>query len=95
MADPGDVNQVEQLWKWALGAIGIGAAWLWNNTMGRIQALEKGKVDTKVFDDYAARAEITRTELRTGQATLFANLEKIGQQLARIEGRLDVHKPHD
>lgn len=45
----------------ACGFIGM---WIWNHTMGRIRALEMGKVDRQTFIDYTVAAEISRRELR-------------------------------
>lgn len=58
---------------WAMGAIGAGITgilgWLALNTMGRISALEQGKVDKKSFDDAMQRADTSRTELRQTMET--------------------------
>lgn len=88
MAAEGDIGQLEQLWKWALGAIGIGGAWLWNNTMGRITSLESNKLSVADFERYTQSTEIARTEFRMAQKTLFENQERLSNALARIEGQL-------
>ena len=84
-----DGNQLGQLWAWAMGAIGLGAAWLWNHTMGRIQRLEDTKVSKEDFSAHVSRSDKSREELRDNQIALFARMDKQDVMLARIEGKLD------
>lgn len=82
-------GQLGQLWAWATGAVGLVAAWLWNHTMGRLQTLERTKVDQKDFDMHVVRSDKARDELREGVVKLFEGQGDVKQSLARIEGKLD------
>ncbi|CAB4223376.1 hypothetical protein UFOVP1670_34 [uncultured Caudovirales phage] len=90
-----DPDQLAQLWKWATGAIGLGAAWLWNNTMGRIKALEDGKVSNVDFQAHVERSDRSREELRKATISLFEGQGKIAESLARIEGSLQTGHRYD
>lgn len=81
-------SQLEQLWKGAVAAVGIAAVWVWNNTMGRISALEQGKLDKTEFKESMARAETSRTELHAAQIRLEDGQKGMSNSLARIEGAL-------
>jgi len=48
----------------------------------RIDAVEHSSTPLKVF-------EKNRDEMRSGQIQIFDRLDKLGQSLARIEGKLD------
>jgi hypothetical protein len=48
----------------------------------RIDSVEHSSTPLKVF-------EKNREEMRTGQIQIFERLDKLGQSLARIEGKLD------
>lgn len=58
----------------AAGISGLGA-WAWNNTMGRITALEQGKVDKEDFKQYVERSEKSRDELRDSQKLIFQKVD--------------------
>ena len=64
----------------AAGIAGVGA-WLWSNTMGRIAALEKSKVDKDTFKDYVERADRDRAERRETEIKLFDKLDKLADMI--------------
>jgi len=62
---------------WVAAAIaGIGA-WLWTNTMGRIQRLEQSKVDKDDFAEYVKRADKDRDERRDAEIKIFDKLDNL------------------
>lgn len=86
---PDDVDKIGQLWQWAMGGVGAGAAYLWHSTFGRIKALEDGKADKDDLSTYIKGAEQSRQETRDSLIKLFDRVDKTSQTLARIEGKLD------
>lgn len=89
MTPDNDGSQLGQLWAWAMGAIGVVAAYLGHDTMSRIRNLENGKLSKTDFDAHVARSDKSREELRDNQIAMFARLDKQDIMLARIEGKLD------
>ena len=85
-------GQLDQLWKWAVALFAGGAAWLWHNTMGRIQTLEEGKLSKTAFSEYTERAETSRREMRENQMKIFDTLTAQDKTLARIEGALSTRR---
>jgi len=62
---------------WVAAAIaGIGA-WLWTNTMGRIQRLEQNKLERTEFDHAMSRIDNDRKERRDTEIKLFDKLDSL------------------
>lgn len=75
---------IGQILAWASGGIALIGAWLWTNTMGRIQHVERTKVDQVMFDAYVARADHDRTERRDTEIALFAKLDHLKDMIGEI-----------
>ena len=58
----------------AAGIAGLGA-WLWINTMGRIQLLEADKVGREEFNKHIAKVDKDRDERREVEIKLFDKLD--------------------
>lgn len=66
-----------QLLAWIAGGIAMIGAWLWVNTMGRIQRLEQDKIGRKEFDALILReAEATR-QRQLIEEKLFDRLDSL------------------
>lgn len=75
---------VGQYMAWAAGAIAAVGAWLWTNTMGRIQHLERTKVDQSTFNTYVERADKDRDERRETEIKLFDRLDHMKDMISEI-----------
>ena len=98
--DPGILAKLLE-WAW-LGVVGlVGIVWKHNNeAIVKAQntasaALSKDDFEKHVkktdtyFEEYAHRAETSRTELREAIVDLYKGQGKIAESLARIEGKLE------
>lgn len=69
------------------------ALWFFKNTMSRIAAAEKDKVDRKDFDVAVARSETARQEMRQAQVTLFGKVDQlrdhVDNQAQSLRDRMD------
>lgn len=78
----------------AAGAVGI-VAWVGRNTVGRISALEKGKVDMKTFDEANERAETGRKELRASiEQQRTETRENVIALHSKIDNKFDGLRDH-
>lgn len=69
---------------WIAAAIaGIGA-WLWVNTMGRLQKVEENKLDRSEFDKAMSRIDKDRDERRETEIKLFDRLDHLKDMVQEL-----------
>lgn len=69
---------------WAAASIaGIGA-WLWLNTMGRLQKVEENKLDRSEFDKAMSRIDKDRDERRETEIKLFDRLDHLKDMVQEL-----------
>lgn len=80
---------------YVVGAIAAGTvaivAWVGKHTVGRISALETGKVDMKTFDEAMERAETGRKELR---ASVEQQRIETRENVIAVHGKIDGLRDH-
>lgn len=75
--DPESQSFLSQVLAWVAAGIAAVGAWLWSNTMGRIQKLENDKVSREEFNNYTSRADKDRDERRQTEIKLFDKLDQL------------------
>lgn len=58
--------------------------------INRVDALEKEKLDTSVFEAFLEEFKQDRREARESRIKLYDRLGKMGEDLARLQGARDV-----
>lgn len=68
----------------AAGIAGVGA-WLWTNTMGRLQKVEENKLNRSEFDSAMSRIDKDRDERRETEIKLFDKVDKFDDKLDALK----------
>lgn len=75
---------MSQVLAWVAAGIAAVGAWLWSNTMGRIQKLESDKVSREEFNNYTSRADKDRDERRQTEIKLFDKLDQLKDLITEL-----------
>lgn len=79
--DPDNGSFLSQVLEWTAGGIAAIGAWLWTHTMGRLQNVEKNKIDRSEFDNAMKRIDKDRDERRETEISLFGKVDKLDDKL--------------
>ena len=87
-----DPDMWDKIVEYAWAGVAALIAFFWKSNAAAIakaQYTADAAVTKADFNEYANRAERTRSELREAVVELYKGQNKIGESLARIEGKLE------
>jgi len=68
---------------WIAAAVAAVFGWIWMHTMGRIRALEQGKVDLREYEKGIVRSDTVREEIKQTVHELGIKLDALKDDVGR------------
>lgn len=68
---------------WIAAAVAALFGWIWMHTMGRLKALEQGKVDQREYEKGIASSDAVRAEIKASVHELSAKLDLFKDDVGR------------